>query len=266
MSYSLPMRAIKALRQKPGAPLFQETLHNILSASTPMAEKTRLLDEMDTSAASLRALTERWRELAMLDLSPTGAFFSQGRSHAGIACLWNAYNAHSQVLDKSELTPQGILPKSTISRSHACVLEAYEGFFEETITCNRRRQAGPSPQQGLNLKEVARVLNTPTLIQDACAYFLSHPQAKVCDLYRDLGVQARTAERRFAAQGLSAIQIKRACAISSATRYILWADSSLSHIAARFGYADSAHLHHEFRRSTGGIPPSIYRQAGQMAL
>jgi len=265
MSYSLPMRALQALRRKPGAKLFQENLDNVLSASTPLPEKTWLLAEMDTSAAALRALADRWRELAMLDLSPTGAYFSQGRTHSGIACLWNAYNTYSEVLDRSELTQHGIKPQKQISKPHACLLEAYETFFEQAMGRNRQRTAGPSPQLGLNLKDVARVLDAPSLIQDACDYFLSHPRARVCDLYGAMGLHPRTAERRFAAEGLAAVKIKRACAVSSASQYILWSNLSLADIAQRFGYTDTAHLHHEFKRSTGGIPPSVYRQAGRLS-
>lgn len=45
---------------------------------------------------------------------------------------------------------------------------------------------------------------------------------------------------------------------------MLWSDLTLAQIARRFGYTDAAHFHHEFRRATGGIPPSVYREAGRL--
>lgn len=58
--------------------------------------------------------------------------------------------------------------------------------------------------------------------------------------------------------------LKRACALSSATKYVLWSDLTLAQIAGQCGYSDGAHLHRDFRQAAGGIPPSVFRQVGRL--
>lgn len=212
---------------------------------------------------SLQSLEAPWRELACLDLSPTGLFFAQTRSYAGITQVWEAYSTYTDVLDPSVCQEQGIYPTKSVSKVHFRLLEGYGEFFDHCLHQNRRNPYPPSARNGFNLKDLARIFNAPLLLQDACDFFLTFPSSKVSDLYTSLGLHPRTGERRFAAEGISALAIKRACAISSASRYILWSDLTLAEIAAKCGYTDGAHLHHEFRRSTGGIPPAAYRRAVQ---
>lgn len=64
---------------------------------------------------------------------------------------------------------------------------------------------------------------------------------------------------RFA-EGITAMALKRACALSSATKYVLWSDLTLAQIAGQCGYSDGAHLHRDFPAVAGGIPPSVFRQ------
>lgn len=261
MSYSLPMRVLESLNRKPSINLFKDNISNILVSTVSLDRKQRLMHSAEGALPSLQSLEGPWRELACLDLSPTGLFFAQNRSRESIARVWSAYSTYVEVIDPSECKEQGIYPTKEVSRVHFRMLEGYGAFFDHCLHQNRRNPYPPSVRHGFTLKDVARIFNAPMLLQDACDFFLTFPRLKVSDLYTALGLHPRTGERRFAAEGISALAIKRACAISSASRYILWSDLTLAEIAAKCGYTDGAHLHHEFRRSTGGIPPAAYRRA-----
>ena len=154
--------------------------------------------------------------------------------------------------------------QSAVPKVHEFLLEAYRQAFQDTMARNSRTDNPLNPQCGLDMKDLTRILDAPSLVRDACDFFSAFPRARVTDLYTALGMHPRTAERRFAAEGVTAVALKRACALQHATKYVLWSDLTLAQIAYRFGYTDSAHLHHEFRRATGGIPPSVYRQAGRL--
>lgn len=200
----------------------------------------------------------------MVDLSPTGMVVWGARSERAIAHLWNAYNAYTELVDRSPYTAQGVHPQGSIPRVHQFLLEAYQHAFHDTMARNRRDVRLLHPRGGLDLKDLTRILDAPSLVRDACDFFSDFPRARVAELYVAMGMHPRTAERRFAAEGVTAVALKRACALQHATRYVLWSDLTLAQIARRFGYTDAVHLHHEFRRATGGIPPSVYREAGRL--
>jgi len=264
MSWSLPIRALEAFRPQSGRPLFEDSLHNILTSHVPLSRTQQALHELGGHTPSVSSIEARLREMAAIDLSPTGLMLSQIRSGPGIVAMVSAYNHHVDVIDPMQWEGHRLKPTQAVSRIHVHLVEALGPFLLSTQSRNDRLTGLPSPHCGLSVSDVARILNAPTLVQDCCDYFTRCPRAKVADLYQALGLQARTAERRLAAEGLTAMKIKRACAISTASRYVLWSDLSLADIALRFGYTDGAHLHHEFKRSTGGIPPSVYRQAGRL--
>lgn len=222
------------------------------------------MERFEGALPSSVQMQDRWRELTMIDLSPTGRMMWHARAQESIAHVWHAYNTHVELIDRARYSAQGFSPGGAISRVYALVLDAYQALFESSLTRNRREGHPPTPRTGFDLKDLARILDAPSLIRDACDFFDCFPRAKVVDLYAGIGLHPRTAERRFAAEGITALAIKRACELSSATRYVLWSEHTLAEIAARFGYTDASHLHHEFRRSTGGIPPSVYRQAARM--
>lgn len=98
-----------------------------------------------------------------------------------------------------------------------------------------------------------------SLLHDASLCFEDTPKASVSQLARALGCQRRTLERTFTAEGLTALTLRRACALVGATRDI-WGDERLADIAIRHGYADLAHLSKTFARSVGGLTPTLLRK------
>jgi AraC-like DNA-binding protein len=264
MSYSLPFRVLGTLHRRSTAALWRENVENVLLSKVPTTVTKGFYARFEQTLPSASLVQDRWREVAMTDLSPTGMVLWGARSERAIAHLWNAYNAYTDLVDRSPYTEQGVRPQSALPKVHEFMLEAYQHAFHDTMARNRRDARLMHPQCGLDLKDLTRILDAPSLVRDACDFFSAFPRAKVAELYVALGMHPRTAERRFAAEGVTAVALKRACALQHATRYVLWSDLTLAQIARRFGYTDAAHFHHEFRRATGGIPPSVYREAGRL--
>jgi len=264
MSWSLPIRALESFRRQSASHLFQESLHNILASHVPLSRTQQALHELGGNAPSVSSIEARLQEVAAVDLSPTGLLLSRIKSEQAIAEMVRAYNTHVEVIDPMQWEGRSLKPTQVVSKLHLSLLEALGPFLLSARSRNARLATQPSPHSGFTVGDMARILNAPSLVRDSCDFFAAFPRAKVADLYRMLGLHPRTAERRLAAEGVSGMRIKRACAISAASRYVLWSDLSLADIAQRFGYTDTAHLHHEFKRSTGGIPPSVYRHAWRL--
>lgn len=264
MSYSLPFRVLGTLHRTSTAALWRENVENVLLSNVPTTVTKGVYARFERTLPTASLVQDRWREVALTDLSPTGMLLWGTRSERAIAHLWNAYNAYTDLVDRSPYTAQGVRLQSSVPKVHEFLLEAYQHAFHDSMARNRRDARLLHPQAGLEVRDLTRILNAPTLVRDACDFFSDFPRARVAALYTALGMHPRTAERRFAAEGVTAVALKRACALQHATRYVLWSDDSLAQIARRFGYTDAAHLHHEFRRATGGIPPSVYREAGRL--
>ncbi len=77
-----------------------------------------------------------------------------------------------------------------------------------------------------------------------------------------LGMQPKTLTRRFAAHvGLTPKRFARVCRLQAVLRAVRQASSiDWCALAAQHGYADQAHLVHEFR-ALAGITPSEYKPA-----
>lgn len=133
MSYSLPMRVLESLNRKPSINLFRDNISNTLVSTVSLDRKRRLMHSAEGALPSLQSLEGPWRELACLDLSPTGLFFAQNRSRESIARVWSAYSTYVEVIDPSECKEQGIYPTKEVSRVHFRLLEAYGAFFDHCL-------------------------------------------------------------------------------------------------------------------------------------
>ncbi len=199
MSYSLPFRVLGTLHRRSTAALWRENVENVLLSKVPTTVTKGFYARFEQTLPSASLVQDRWREVAMTDLSPTGMVLWGARSERAIAHLWNAYNAYTDLVDRSPYTEQGVRPQSALPKVHEFMLEAYQHAFHDTMARNRRDARLMHPQCGLDLKDLTRILDAPSLVRDACDFFSAFPRAKVAELYVALGMHPRTAERRFAA-------------------------------------------------------------------
>ena len=265
MSYSLPIRALSALHRKSATKIWPEHFANVLMSTVSLPYKSEVMGRFQDKLPSVTQLSAQWREFSALDLSPTGIVLWHSNTEDAIAQIFNAHSVYTQVIDRSTYTEHGIQTSKPVSKIHRFMLDMYTLSIDESLARKKRAtKAFFSPSSGFDLKDLARILDAPPIIQDSCDFFLAFPGGKVSQLYAALGLHPRTAERRFLAEGITAMALKRACALSSATKYVLWSDLTLAQIAGQCGYSDGAHLHRDFRQAAGGIPPSVFRQVGRL--
>ena len=182
MSYSLPFRVLGTLHRRSTAALWRENVENVLLSKVPTTVTKGFYARFEQTLPSASLVQDRWREVAMTDLSPTGMVLWGARSERAIAHLWNAYNAYTDLVDRSPYTEQGVRPQSALPKVHEFMLEAYQHAFHDTMARNRRDARLMHPQCGLDLKDLTRILDAPSLVRDACDFFSAFPRAKVAEL------------------------------------------------------------------------------------
>lgn len=258
MSYSLPLRVLDAQNRTIYTHGWKEQIGNVLCSSVPAVYFQAKMGDYSGRVPTVTKLAEHWKELSIVDLSPTGRVVWNARAVGTVSAIWRAYTEYSDVIAATDYTPQGLQPEKTISKVHQLLLDMYWESIDRSLVRNAQCSAHRGTPQ-LDLRDVLRIYNAPVMVWETADYFLRNPLAKVADLYIHLALNPRTAERRFEWIGIRAISIKRACALTSATQQVLWSDLPLGQIAKRCGYTDGSHMHREFVRATGGISPAVYR-------
>jgi len=269
LSYHISPRVLERLAGREPDDLFANCVHHILTGDQPALRQHEAAQAFTSKPPSAAVLEQHIRELWELDLNPLARVARQVRSPASVTRAWNAFNASGNVttplllgeshhahqpLAKRTLRSQ-VFPLMDVNLTTASVLvEVILDTVQRTV-----RQHRPGTSDESSISGLARILGKEhTIVHDASLFFEAHPGANVAALSRALGCHPRTVERQFRQQGLTAIDLKRACALVGATRR-LWTAASLADIACAQGYADQAHMSREISRSTGGLSPSFLR-------
>jgi AraC-like DNA-binding protein len=83
---------------------------------------------------------------------------------------------------------------------------------------------------------------------------------------RDLGMSARTLQRRLSAVGLSYQEILESSRRETAEKCITQSALSIAEVAYMFGYSEPAAFHRAFKRWTGVTPQAFRRHQRQDAI
>jgi len=277
MSYHLAMRSLLIARRAVPAHRFSDCVHHTLVGDLPTEAMAREIRHTAHQSLSARALSERMAELMAVDLNPVGQVFRLARSEAVHQRIWDAYNRSGNVVapvyfeDLSD-GPQAPAPGplsllSGLDRSaqvkaqdlHAHLLNSYKTSFEGRRRSNRAEAAWGGQLAEMRVSVLARILGAGPLVLELCEVFEAFPRAKVQEACARLGVHPRALERRMRELGITAMMLKRACMLTSATRHLLSTQQPLNEIARRHGYADGAHLSKAVSLATGGISASQCR-------
>lgn len=271
MAYHVSTRVLERMAGQPDRSLLASCVHHIGAADTSVSRHLQVGLSVASSALPAGVLERHIRELFALDLNPIAQMARRVRSMPAAVRAWNAVHNKSayhvrwlipsQGSDARRLAPRLVNP--SLPNPVPC-REVALGLLDvamDMVASSARRPAAQVIQPGLSVSGLAQVLGQEgRLIQEASLFFESQPGGSVEELSRALGCSRRTLERQFREECLTAIELKRACALAGATRDLLWGQASLTEIAVNHGYADLAHMSKEIRRATGGLPPQLLRR------
>lgn len=269
MSYHVFPRALERLGGKGPKAVFADSVHHILNGSQSAMRLFEAARPLASSAPSPLSIEQMLRELWAVDLNPMAQVARKVRSTYSIVRCWNAYSSSGNV--STPLVLQGEkgamgrpqqevhTPKLPILTPTMTSASIFIDVLTETINRANRKQQIDDSFITPRVSGIARVLGQQSrIVYEASLFFEANPGSNVAALSRALGCHQRTIERQFREEGISAIKLKRACALVGATND-LWGTSSLAEIAAAHGYSDQAHMSREIRHSTGGLSPTFFR-------
>lgn len=276
MSYHLGMRSLLMARRAMPSHRFSDSVQHTLRGDIPTAA---MGEEMGLSAhqqLSHGSLSERFAELMAVDINPVGQVFRLARNKTAYQRSWDAYNRSGNVVapvlfDDLQgdigATAAGPSPLGGHNRSaqlrarklHEGLLNSYKTSFDRRLQSNQATSSWVGQLKEMRVGVLARILGAGPLILELCEFFETFPHARVQEACIRIGVHPRTLERRMRELGITAVMLKRACMLASATSDLLSSERPLDEIARRHGYVDGAHLSKAVSVATGGISASMCR-------
>lgn len=273
MSYHIACRGLERLTGAPEKSLFVEGVRHVLEGDVPAARLLEAARRWGAASVTTGMLEPHVRELWALDLNPMALLARRVRSVALAKQAWNFYNAGANLAAPSTFVLESLTVSTPVfdtAREQAPhlpvlreVMRVLAAVVLDTVMSN---QAPTHRAQSALLDSVSslalRLDLEGGLLHEASLCFEDAPKTSVPQLARALGCQRRTLERQFAAEGLTALTLRRACALVGATRDI-WGDGRLADVALKHGYTDLAHLSKTFACSVGGLTPTLLRRLGR---
>lgn len=276
MSYHLALRSLLTARRAIGENRFADCVRHSLMGDVSAAHLRREFHQSAHQELTVTSITDRLGELLAVDLNPVGQVMRLSRTERAYHGVWDAYNQRGNVVARVAYGTGGRSPAShaptsdsfhrrrsacrTEERMHEHLLESYQSVLSVRLTGNiRSSHRWLDHVADARVSAVARILGAGQLVVELCQYFEMFPHAKVQDACLRLGAHPRTVERRMREMGITAVMLKRACMLASATHDILWTQRDFDDIAKRCGYTDGAHLCKTVSMATGGITPSMCR-------
>jgi|GEM_PF-1810237 len=276
MSYHLAMRSLLVARRAMPANCFSDSVRYTLMGDIPAAQMSDAMSLTTHQHISSASLSERLAELMAVDINPVGQVFRLARSETAYQRSWDAYNRSGNVVAPVFFEHlQGDLSAATLAhppqrghdrsaqvkarRLHEGLLHGYKTSFDMRLKSNQARTSWAGQVAEMRVSVLARIMGVGQLVLELCEFFETFPHAKVQEACIRIGVHPRTLERRLRDLGITAVMLKRACMLASATSQILSTDRPMDDIARRHGYVDGAHLSKAVSMATGGISASMCR-------
>lgn len=276
MSYHLALRSLLTARRAIGGNRFADCLRHSLQGEVAAVHLRSEFHQSAHQELTVTSISDRIGELLAVDLNPVGQVMRLSRTERAYHGIWDAYNQKGNVVARvaygaGRRAPALYAPSSwsfhqdrsarrVEERMHEHLLESYQSVLALRLMDNTRNSRSWSDHVAdARVSAVARILGAGNLVVELCQFFENFPHAKVQDACLRLGAHPRTVERRMRELGITAVMLKRACMLTSATHDILWTQRDLDDIAKRCGYTDGAHLCKTVSMATGGITPSMCR-------
>lgn len=267
VAYHIAPRALNEGREFSATTLFADSVRHVVSGHISADDYYRV----STSSAAINmkesALEQRMRELFAIDLNPLIAMTRQLNSELSFCKAWNTWQKYTQlavstrVQGDSSKTPVITRKNVSYNQDPPAARDAALCAFTILASAARLKRVkinDRSSQPEMRLSDIASTLGVrDSAIREAVFCLEESRGLNVSRLCRSMGCNPRTLERHLKAAGLTARDLKMACALIGATNS-LWGTTPLIEIAHENGFSDQAHMTRAFRKACG-LPPSVLR-------
>lgn len=266
-SYHIAPRALNLDREFAPPFLFADSVRHVLNGHVAADQYYVVSTTSSVREMSESTLECRMRQLFSLDLNPLIAMTRQLDSELSFFKAWNTWQKYTllpvstivrgQSPDKFEIKREKISYQFDPPAARDAALCAFD-ILSRDARGRRAKPTGTPVRQALRLSDVAAALCIrDAAVLEAVLCLEEVRGLKVEELCRHVGCHTRTLERHLKAAGLTAVDLKMACALIGATN-MLWGTSSLAEVAHENGFSDQSHMARAFRRACF-LPPSVLR-------
>lgn len=266
-SYHIAPRALNLDREFSPTILFADSVRCVTNGHVPADHYYKISTTSAVRGLKENTLEQRMRELFAVDLNPLIAMTRQLDSELLFFKAWNTWQKYTRLAvstiihghsnDSFEIKREKVSYQSDPPAARDAALCAFD-ILTDAARRKRGRSAEGSSEPGRRLSDIASTLGVrDSAVQETVLCLEEMRGLNVAGLCQSLGCHPRTLERHLKAAGLSAIDLKTACALIGATNS-LWGASSLTEIAFENAFSDQAHMTRAFRKACG-LPPSVLR-------
>jgi len=268
LSFHIAPRALDLEREFSPKILFTDAVRHVIDGHVGAEPYYRISTKSAARSLKASTLEQRMRELFALDLNPLICMTRQLNSELALFKAWNIYQQHVSLSVRTIIHEQSnelfTIQRRQVSydidppAARDAALCAID-ILKNAARCKREQTQEDNRQETRTLSEIAALLGLQrTVVFEAALCFEEIRGLNVSGLCRAMGFHRRTLERHFKEVGVTALELKMACALTGATNS-LWGRTPLAEIAVEHGFSDQAHMTRAFRHACG-LPPSVLRR------
>jgi AraC-like DNA-binding protein len=268
LSFHIASRALNLDRDFSPRHLFADSVRHVIDGHVDSVRYLQISTRSAAQGMTESTLERRMRELFSLDLNPLICMTRQLDSELALYNAWNTYQKHVSLsvltLINGKSNESFAVDRQPVSydkdppAARDAALCAIDILKDAARFKREHKRAANDAAKGRLSTIAARLGLQHTVVFEAALCFEETGSLNVTGLCRALAVNRRTLERHFKEIGLTALDLKMACALAGATNS-LWGKSSLTEIAFEHGFSDQAHMTRAFQHACG-LPPSVLRR------
>jgi len=269
IAYQTLLRTLRATAIPPDA-LFRSSVHSVIRGFVPAEAYWHACAEK----ASAPRLAQQMRANAQLalftDLNPVAELLRNSKSLVHFSGTWNALHQQWNISVVTELAFDDIGRMRCTRRAEETMGEpvreaVIQALIEELCKGAASRHDGQDakgiPQRNMNgLLSLSQDLGLQHHLHHDLLFALDeNPSMTISEAAGTLNQSVRSVQRALHHIGLTYPNLRSACRMLKATRFLHSSGMTLTEIAQEAGFFDSAHFSKAFLRSSG-VNPSKYRE------
>lgn len=268
LSFHIAPRALNLDRAFSPKHLFADSVRHVIDGHVAADRYQQICSKSSAIRLKESSLEHRMRELFALDLNPLISMTRQLGSEFALFNAWNTYQEHVSLAVRTTIHGNSresfgverqqisyAIDPPAARDAALCAIDILTGVARGK---RERGQLADALAPVCLSRMAANVGLQYTVVFDVAMGFEEQPELNVARLCQALVINRRTLERHLKDFGITALELKMACALNGATNS-LWGTSSLTDIAFGHGFSDQGHMTRAFHKACG-LPPSTLRQ------